>query len=380
MRVLNLKLVQETPRPYRLLGAEVSYYTAKIRAYLVHKQLPFADVLATRQVFQELILPRVGWPVIPVLLTPSDETLQDTSDMVDALEARHPQPALVPVTPVRRFAALLFELYADEWLKVPALHYRWYYDRDFAVMEFGRNNDPERSPEAQRHIGEKIAAPFASWPQALGATHAAIPAIEADYLGLLADLNAHFTEHTFLFGATPTLADCALYGPFHAHLFRDPNSGKVMRAHAPRVIDWIYRMQVPSKGHETPPSDTVPASLWPALWRLSAGYVPILAAQLMAQQKWLAENPAAPIPRVFGTHLVTFGQTTTAPRSGPRALFSYDLWMWQRALAVWERATPADQTLIAEFATAIGAAPLLSLVLPQRLRRENYRLVRAAAA
>ena len=36
---------------YRLLGADVSYYTAKIRAYLVHKSLPFVEVLATRKVF-----------------------------------------------------------------------------------------------------------------------------------------------------------------------------------------------------------------------------------------------------------------------------------------------------------------------------------------
>ena len=33
------------------IGADVSYYTAKIRAYLVHKSLPFVEVLATRKVF-----------------------------------------------------------------------------------------------------------------------------------------------------------------------------------------------------------------------------------------------------------------------------------------------------------------------------------------
>ncbi len=369
--------MNSAPHRYRLLGADVSYYTAKIRAYLVHKQLPFEDVLATRAVFREFILPRVGWPVIPVLLTPEDETLQDTSDMVDALEARHPTPALIPITPVRRFAALLFELYADEWIKVPALHYRWHYDRDFAVMEFGRNNDPERSPEEQRCIGEKIAAPFAAWPEALGATPPTIPAIEADYLGLLADFDAHFAHHPYLFGDAPTLADCALYGPFHAHLYRDPNSGKVMRAHAPRVIDWIKRMQTPvPRDPHAALADDVPESLLPALQRLSANYVPILVAQLNAQQEWLATRPDEDIPRVFGTHDVVFGRTTATPRNGPRALFSYDLWMWQRALAVYESASPRAQAAIMRFVTSIDADALLTLELPHRLGRKDFRLVR----
>ena len=40
---------------YRLLGADVSYYTAKIRAYLVHKSLPFVAVLATQWILQRVL-------------------------------------------------------------------------------------------------------------------------------------------------------------------------------------------------------------------------------------------------------------------------------------------------------------------------------------
>ena len=128
---------------------------------------------------------------------------------------------------------------------MPALHYRWHYDREFAEMEFGRNNDPELFPVEQRRIGEKIARQFAGWLGPLGITSATIPAIEAEYLGLLADLEQHFAQHDFLFGAAPSLVDCALFGPLQAHLFRDPNSGRVMRRHAPQAIAWLVRMHTP---------------------------------------------------------------------------------------------------------------------------------------
>lgn len=366
-------------RPYRLLGAPVSYYTAKAHAFLRQKRVPFRDELATRAVFREEILPRVGWPVIPVLLTPEGETVQDTSDMVDLLEARHPNPPLVPRVPLRRFAALLFELYADEWIKVPALHYRWNHDREFAVMEFGRNNDPDRDPEEQRRIGEKIAAPFAAWLPPLGVSAATIPAIEADYLALLAAFEAHFATHPFVFGATPTLADCALFGPFHAHLFRDPNSGAVMRRHAPRVVAWLHRLQVEAHIPPGPESDTLPASLLP-VWRLlSRDYVPILVAQVEALQHWLASCDDTEVPRTLGTHDVEFGRGQAWAVRAPRALFTYDQWMLQRALDVYAAADPEARAAILTFAQTIGAEPLLQLPIARRLARRRFQLVRAGS-
>lgn len=226
-----------------LYGAEVSYYTAKIRAYLACKRIPFVERLATRAVFAEEILPRVGWPVIPVLVTPEGVTVQDTSDMIDLLEARYPVPPALPPGGVGRVLSYLLELLGDEWLKLPALHYRWHYDYDFAVAEFGRNNDPELAPDEQRRIGAKIAARFQGWREPLGINAASVPAIEADYLAFLAALDRHFAVMPWLLGATPSLGDFAFYGPLYAHLYRDPNSGQVLRAHAPRVADWIERLR-----------------------------------------------------------------------------------------------------------------------------------------
>src|SRR5262249_38441294 len=93
----------------QLIGAEASYYTGKGRAYLRWKALPFDEVLATAQVYRELILPRTGVSFIPVVVTPEGDTLQDSTAIIDALEQRVPEPSVYPRGPIQRLVALLLE-------------------------------------------------------------------------------------------------------------------------------------------------------------------------------------------------------------------------------------------------------------------------------
>ena len=362
---------------YRLLGADVSYYTAKIDAWLAYKRIPCRRELATREVFAREILPRVGYPVIPVLLTPDDAVLQDTSDMIDALEVRHPSPPTLPGCAPGRFLSCLIELYCDEWIKMPALHYRWQYDHEFAALEFGRNNDPDLPVDSQRAIGLKIANRFSGWLGPLGITPQTAPAVEAGYLQLLALLDAHFAVAPTLLGGPPSLADFALYGPFHAHLLRDPHAGTVMRQHAPRVVQYLERLRsVPAPADVLPfDLDALPTTLWPVLRLLSRDYVPILVAQHAAVQAWLATAPAGDVPREIGRQRVLLGRGTPFEVAGERALFTYDSWMLQRALDVYHAASPADRTLIENLSACAGSTALLAVDCRRRLRREACRLV-----
>ncbi len=366
-------------RPYRLFGVECSYYAAKIRACLVYKRVPFVEEQASRRVYAEEILPRVGFPVVPVLVTPDDETVQDTSDMVDLVEARHPERPILPTDGAARVLSYLLEFLGDEWLKLPAMHYRWNHNYDFIVAEFGRNNDPDASPAEQWRVGEKVAPRFRDWLVPLGVVAASEATVEQDYLALLDLLDAHFVEHPYLLGGAPTLGDFAFFGPLYAHLERDPNSGAIMHARAPRVADWVARLRggaqdaVPGAALQAPP-----ASLLPALRLLCRDFVPMLTAETAALQAWLAERAGAgELPRHVGRQRLRLGRDTPREVEVERALFPYDLFMLHRVQDAFH-ALPADEARSARDAlTACGAEALLDLRLTERVTRRGFRLVRA---
>ncbi|MCB1749586.1 MAG: glutathione S-transferase [Gammaproteobacteria bacterium] len=368
-----------TASAHILYGAEVSYYAGKIRAYFVHKGIPFDERLATRAVFDEVILPRVGWPVIPVVVTADGTTLQDTSEMIDWFETRYPLPRIVSGLPGGGAFDRWLELLGDEWLKMPALYYRWTYDRDFAVAEFGRNNDPGHAPAEQARIGGKIAARFAGWLAPLGAAGAGGAAIEAGYHEFLGHFDAHLAQWPYLLGTAPTLGDFAFYGPLYAHLYRDPNSGRVMRERAPRVCAWVERLRDGvDAGRGADAVDVLPASLVPVLECLARDYLPVLRAQTVHAQAALAAHaPGAELPRHFGEQVVTLGRGTAAMVEVTRAVFSYDQWLLQR---VQDAARAAPDPALATLFEAVGAAGLLDLDTTVRVARRNFKLVRSPGA
>jgi len=224
-------------KPHQLLGAPVSLYSGKVRAYLRYKQIPFEEVLATREVFRSVIVPRTGVRYIPVLITDDDIAVQDSTDIIDLLEQRSPRPAVYPSSPAQRLVSLLFEVYGDEWLVIPAMHFRWSVpeNRAFALREFGATSAPDKTPEEQLALGEALAVPFAGALLPLGVSARSAPAIEASYAVFLAEFERHLEHVPFLLGTRPSIGDFGLFGPLYAHLYRDPYSGRVMKRDAPRV-------------------------------------------------------------------------------------------------------------------------------------------------
>ncbi len=360
---------------YRLIGAEASYYTGKVRAYLRWKRIPFVEVFASQQVYREIIVPRTGVKYIPVLLSPDDVAVQDSSEIIDFLEARFPEPLAYPPAPLQRLVAILLEIYADEWMVLPAMHYRWSFaeNRAFILREFGASALPEGTRAAQIEAGEKLAAPFAGALPFLAVTARTIPAIEAWYEGLLAELDAHFARHPFLLGGRPSLADFGLMGPLYAHLYRDPYPGRLMRTRAPRVAAWVERMNAPAAdAGELLPHDAIPDTLLPVLRRMFAEHCPVLVDTAARLADWLDANPGAPIPRVIGTHEVTIGGVRES-----RALFPYTVWMWQRAIDCYAALDPAARERVDAFLDAHGGLRAMQTPIRRRVARVRNRLVAA---
>ncbi len=359
---------------YTLYGAEISYFTGKVRAYLRWKGLPYTEQLSTAEVYKTVIVPRVGFPVIPVMVTPAGETLQDSSEIIDTLERTHGEPSIVPATGTQRLVSALFELYGDEWLVIPAMHYRWHHNREWAMRAFGELSLPKATPDEQFEMGSRRAGPFAQAAVLLGAEPHMQAAVETSYEALLGELDTHFSQHDFLLGTRPCLGDFGLYGPLYAHQYRDPKSGELMRRLAPNVVRWIERLRdapAPRTG-EFLPGDAVPDTLLPVLRRMMREQMPVLVDSVQCLQRWLAEHPGERIPRVIGTHAFTLeGQ------QGQRIIRPYSLWMLQRVLQVYRGLSAAERTRADGVLDAVGGEAVRGFEALPPLKRDGMSIALA---
>lgn len=359
---------------HQLIGAPVSLYTGKLRCYLDYKAIPYEEVLATADVYRSIIIPRTGVQYIPVLITDDDIAVQDTTEIIDYLEARYPNAPIYPTTPKQKLVALLLEIYGDEWLVIPAMHYRWNIPEnvEFARLEFGRTSAPDASPEQQYAIGLKTSAPFAGSLPKLGITEQTIAAIEQSYLALLGELDAHFAQHPFLLGSRPSIGDFGLIGPLYAHLYRDPASGRLMEQHAPNVVAWIKRMIQPTAlSGEFLPNDEVPDTLLPILQRMFREQGAVLKQTIDQVNAWAQANESTEILRAIGK--VKF---EIEGIQGERLTFPYMQWMWQRASDFHQKLDQAAQMDVDKMLSAIpGATELLAYPIPRRVERVRNRLV-----
>ena len=243
--------------PYIFHGHDVSYYSGKVRPAFPQKNLWVREVLPDIREIKR----RTGMAMFPVVVTPEDELWQDTSDILDRLEALHPEPPLYPTTPVQRVVSYLMELYGDEIGALPAMHYRWSFDESIekVVVDFSM---PTGDSEGGHGFAKKMrgALPF------LGVTSETIPAIEAHTAELLDHLSEHFTSHRYLLGDAMSLADCGLMGPLYGHLFRDAVPSKLLYTTAFQVCAWIERMNRPPRDQAGwLPDDALPETLRPVL-------------------------------------------------------------------------------------------------------------------
>lgn len=355
--------------PHRYYGSEVSYFTAKGRAALRAKRAYFEEVLATPRVYREVILPCTGLAFIPVLVTAEGETVQDTSEILDWLEWQYPVPALYPRGPVQRVVAFLWELYADEFLILPALHYRWSYPesawkarRDFAAT----TGEPE--------VAERFADRIQGATSALGVTEATAPALEAHTEALLERLEAHWEAHDHLLGGAPSLADCALMGPLYPHLYLDAVPGRLLRERAPRTCHWIERMNHPDRERFGPwlEGDGLAPTLRPLLELIGADAVPLLLDAVRAFEDWAdAEGtPELQPPRHVGRH-----ETALRGVRFECATSSYTLWMLQRVLDAFAAFAPEERAAARAALEGTGCEALLEARPRHRLEKRAFQLV-----
>lgn len=266
---------------YRLFGMEVSPYSVKVRALLRHKQLPHEWVLRSRAneaAFRE----KAKVPLIPLLVTPEGEGLQDSTPLLDLLETRHPERGVTLADPLCELLARALEEAADEWLIKPMFHYRWNYaaDREDAALRIARASvDPGTDPAP---FAQLIGGVLMSRRDGLGCSDHNGALFESLLATGAALLDRHLATRPWIFGGQLSLADLGL-GSMYYELLSDPTpAGRL--AHLKHLRDWAARSMDPQDGQgAAEPLSSLLPTLQPLLrHELSDGYLPWAAANAEA--------------------------------------------------------------------------------------------------
>lgn len=269
----------------RVHGLDLSYFTGKLQAYLRYCELPFdfvdMDTAGMRRAAQA-----TGMAQMPAIELADGRWMTDTTAIIDWIEARRTEPEVTPRDPALRFFSLLLEDYADEWLWRPALHYRWSFQPDTALM--GRRIAGEMMRDVPGPLALRTAVIIArqqrKYVRGDGITPATRGAVEGLYLRTLAALETILARRPYLLGDRPSLADFGFMGSMFRHFSLDPTPARIMRDTAPAVFEWVARMWN-AKGSDLAGCEllnAIPEDWEPFLVEAATGYLPYLAANARA--------------------------------------------------------------------------------------------------
>jgi glutathione S-transferase len=268
---------------YRIIGAEMSPYSVKVRSYFRYKAIPHQWVLrsaASQADFEKY----ARMPIIPLVITPDGAGIQDSTPIIETMEKLYPDPSIHPQDPVVGFISALIEEFGDEWGNKWMFHYRWARDVDqiSSAGRIARMRGPNASEQEHEGLAGQVRKRMVERVWFVGSNEVTAPQIEAGFLEMLALLDRHLSSRPYLFGGRPAFGDFGLWGQIY-EMWTDPTAGALIGGGASNVLDWVHRM------------------LWPRAegdfetWaRLSPTLTPILREQVGRQFiPWTCANERA---------------------------------------------------------------------------------------
>lgn len=260
------------PDTYRIFGSELSPYSVKVRSWFRYKGLPHEWVPrsnANQSEFER----HARLPLIPLVIAPDGEAMQDSTPIIETLEARHPSPPTDPADARLRFLSHLIEEYADEWGNKPMFHYRWAFAADaesagLRIAEQMLGPDADRAAVKDRAVA--VVQRMMPRRSFVGSAAETAPEIEASLDSQLQFLEGHLAKRDFLMGARPCLGDFGLFAELY-EASTDPTAGSLMRDIAPRTLKWIEQMLDPADAGDYEPFDRLAEGLKPLLSQEVAG-------------------------------------------------------------------------------------------------------------
>ena len=236
----RLGLTQENL--FRIWATIDSPFSWKLRTYMHYKNIPYKRMNVDLTAIMTDIPNLVGMPIIPVILTPDEQVMQDTTPIMEHFERTYGDKSCTPTDDRLQFINVLLEDFGDEYLPRFSMHYRWGNEQNRQTIS---HRIARSSAYGNLDVHPKDMAPMVirrqqgfDVPLGLNSEESR-QSLDQQLLDLLNILDVHFTEHQFLLGDRPSLADFAIYAHLYTHLLQDPFSAQIMECNGARTINWI---------------------------------------------------------------------------------------------------------------------------------------------
>lgn len=219
-----------SPDCYVVYGWQRSYFTHKLIAALRFYGAEWRFEPKTQENSEELRL-RSGTHQVPVLHTPENWMIGDTTPLLHLLDGRFPERRMFPVGPLGVLTQIIEE-YFDEWIARTSVHWRWNYEENHALL----SKDLSRGDE---ELAREIITWGAKVCRATGVTSEVQKReAEAEYHRVMAAAERQLGHTRYLLGDRPTAVDCIVLGGLRAHFLFDPVPDRALRGTYPAVVRW----------------------------------------------------------------------------------------------------------------------------------------------
>ncbi|MEO8704877.1 MAG: glutathione S-transferase family protein [Kofleriaceae bacterium] len=215
---------------------QISPFCGKVRRILDHKKLAF-EIVDYNGLKARKASGLTSSGKLPVL-DYDGERIQDSSEIAEFLEAKHPDKPIYPASPVDRARAAIWEDWADESLYWFEVYFRFMIPeartRSVAMLSEGR------SAIERALLGRVIKSMYAKKLKAQGLGRMSQERVEQKFLVHVDTLETLLGERRWLVGEDRSIADIAVASQLH-EIVRTSHMAPEVAKRA-RLTEWLARV------------------------------------------------------------------------------------------------------------------------------------------
>ena len=278
---------------YKIFGAELSPYSVKTRSYFRYKGISHKWIVrgsSNSKEFQKY----EKLPIVPLVITPDKEGIQDSTPIMDKMEGIFPEPKANPDDEVLKFISLLLEEYSDEWGNKQMFHYRWKAEEDqnatsrrIAEMNLPLSIKfiPIVNTLTRNRIARSVKERMRNRLWVIGSNENTEDRITESFHNLLSKLVIHLEDRKYIFGNLPCYADFGLWGQIY-NAWTDPTARKFIENEYSDLLPSLNQMLYPKEEGDYEVWESLAPTLMPILKEeLGEIFLPWTSAVTESMQK-----------------------------------------------------------------------------------------------